>query len=242
MIEWLKRTFYLIGGPWWRCRLFELFGSQRYSQPALHGLDAALDELIGKEGGVFLEAGAHDGYTQSNTYFLERFRSWTGVLVEPIPDLAAKAKRRRPNSAVLSAAVVGPSYDADTVPIVFGDLMSTMGDPTAAEEHVRNLKVDSYRVDAPARTLNQILDEAGVTAVDLMVLDLEGHEMEALRGIDFDEHPVEWLVLEILDLPAQRAEFDALLEAHFEPRGELSEWDALYRRRSDSRSSADVAS
>src|SRR5438067_1783042 len=36
---------------------------------------------------VFVEAGAHDGYTESNTYYLARFRGWSGVPVQAIPEL-----------------------------------------------------------------------------------------------------------------------------------------------------------
>lgn len=38
-----------------------------------------------QRGGFFLEAGALDGYYQSNTFFLERDLGWTGLLVEPNP-------------------------------------------------------------------------------------------------------------------------------------------------------------
>ena len=93
-----RRAFYNLDGPWRRRGLFEAVGSKRYSRPALHGMDATLAEVVGKEGGTFFEAGAHDGYTQSNTYFLEAHRGWSGVLVEAIPELHAKATARRPRS------------------------------------------------------------------------------------------------------------------------------------------------
>jgi hypothetical protein len=80
----------------------------RYSQPALFGMDRRLEALMPWPGGTFLEAGAHDGYTQSNTYFLEHHRGWSGVLVEPVPELRAKCERRRPRAQVFGCALVGP--------------------------------------------------------------------------------------------------------------------------------------
>jgi hypothetical protein len=48
-------------------------------------LDLKLDALFGqKTGGVFIELGANDGLTQSNTAFFEFSRGWTGLLVEPV--------------------------------------------------------------------------------------------------------------------------------------------------------------
>ena len=59
-----------------RRNLFERLGSARYSRPALHEMDRKLDEIIDRDGGFFVEAGGADGFTQSNTYYLERFRGW----------------------------------------------------------------------------------------------------------------------------------------------------------------------
>ena len=68
----------------WRARIAEGLGFKRYSYPALNNLDRKMDELL-PDSGVFLEIGANDGYTQSNTYFLERLRNWDGILIEPVP-------------------------------------------------------------------------------------------------------------------------------------------------------------
>ena len=224
-----KRAFYNADGPWRRRGLFEALGSRRYSRPALHGMDARLESLLDRGSGVFLEAGAHDGFTQSNTYYLERFRGWHGVLVEAVPELHAKAARRRPRSHVAQCALVAPELAGGTVTVSFGDLMSTVGtDGGHATGGLRNAGRAGYTVEVPARTLTQVLDEAGVSAVDLMVLDLEGHELDAIRGLDLDRHPVGHLVVEMLDMERQKPAFDALLGDFFDFAEQLSPDDALY--------------
>lgn len=46
--------------------------------------DQYVDQYFGKtNNGIFLEVGAADGVTLSNTLFLERERNWTGLLIEP---------------------------------------------------------------------------------------------------------------------------------------------------------------
>lgn len=50
------------------------------------GQDKAIDELLGeKEGGFFIEVGAYDGLTMSNSLFFEKTRGWTGLLIEANP-------------------------------------------------------------------------------------------------------------------------------------------------------------
>ncbi len=57
------------------------------------------------DGGFFIEAGAYDGFRQSTTYYLEKFRGWRGLLVEPIPELARAASKER-SVPVINAALV----------------------------------------------------------------------------------------------------------------------------------------
>jgi FkbM family methyltransferase len=226
-----RRAFYNLNGPWLRRGLFEALGSKRFSRPALHGMDARLEELLPQDGGTFVEAGAHDGFTQSNTYYLERFRGWRGVLVEAVPELHAKASRRRRRSVVVQAALVAPEREGDQVVMHFGDLMSTSGDPCHAQGGLRNAGRRAYEVRAPGRTLDSILAEAGIDRPDLLVLDVEGNELDALRGLDLDRHGPGLMVIEMLDMPSQRPAFDALLADRYEFVEALSADDALYRRR-----------
>src|ERR1700686_634655 len=82
-----------------RRRALETLGSDRYSHPAYDDLDRKLAAYLPERGGTFVEAGAFDGYWGSNTYWFERFRDWSGVLVEPLPEMAERARRERPRSS-----------------------------------------------------------------------------------------------------------------------------------------------
>ena len=193
-------------------------------------MDEKLAELMPWEGGTFVEAGAHDGYTQSNTYFLERFRGWSGVLIEPIPELSALCSRRRRRSKVLGCALVGDDFHGSQVTLHFGDLMSTTGDRAHAAEGLATAGRSAYEVEVPARTLTAALTEAASPPVDLMVLDLEGHELDALSGLDMDRYAPRYLLLEALEPEVQKPQFDQMLAARYAP-GELaSPYDLLYRR------------
>jgi FkbM family methyltransferase len=180
---------------------------------------------------LFVEAGAHDGYTQSNTYYLERFLGWRGLLVEAVPELFEKARTRRPGSIVTQAALVAPEQDATDVVVHFGDLASTLGEPEHARGGLENAGRTAYEVTVRGRTLSGLLDDSNLGRPDLIVLDVEGHELDALRGLDLERHGPSLLVVEMLDMANQRPEFDALLADRYEFAQSVSEWDALYRRR-----------
>jgi FkbM family methyltransferase len=232
VLRGLRRRFYNLGGPWYRCRLFEALGSQRYSAPALFDMDRRLAELMPWRGGTFVEAGAHDGYTQSNTYFLERHLGWSGLLVEAIPELEARARARRGRSHVVGCALVGPSFEASTARVSFGDLMSTVGDD--ARHAAGGLAVTgrrAYSVEVPAKTLESVLDETAMQAIDLLVLDVEGHELDVLAGLDLARHAPRYMLIEALDRTAQQPAIDLALSKRYEFVEALSEYDLLYRRR-----------
>lgn len=217
-----------------RRRLFERFGSARYSRPALHDMDRKLDAIIDRVDGVFVEAGGADGFTQSNTYYLERFRGWRGLIVEPISEMAAEARRNRPGAQVFECALVPSGYEQPDVEMEFGDLFSSVRGLHGGDgEWVQGglvLGWRDHRIErVPARQLSSVLDAAGVTSVDLLSLDVEGYEAEVLRGLDLSRHRPEWILVEMHDLDAGRAEVGALLGDLYVEHSVISPLDVLYR-------------
>jgi FkbM family methyltransferase len=211
----------------WRCSLFELFGSARYSRTALYDLDRKLAPYL-SDGGVFVEAGANDGFRQSNTYYLERFRGWTGVLIEPIPVLAAQCRKRRPRSRVYQCALVGPEHTASEVVIRYADMLSEItvdGSPSLQSVWDWDEPDD---IAVTARTLSDVLADAGAVSVDFLSLDLQGFEAAALSGLDLERWAPNIMLIEILDEDAQRA-VDGVLGSRYERVARLSPHDVLYR-------------
>ncbi len=212
----------------------ETRGEDRLSHPALHELDVKLDAIIDRDGGFYVEAGAHDGFTQSNTYWLERFRGWRGLLVEPMPELAAEARLSRPGAVVTECALVSAEEPPPTLRMRFGDLMSMV--EGARESHWPGLGTvlgwrDEYELDVDARTLSSLLDEIDAPEVDLLSLDVEGFEGQALRGVDFDRHAPRYVLVEIHDRGRDRPPVDAVLSERYVEHSWLSPVDLLYVRR-----------
>ncbi len=212
----------------------EAAGSDAHSKPALHEMDVKLDAILDKDGGFFIEAGANDGFTQSNTYWLERFRGWHGLLVEPMQELFDLCRIERPNAQVVRAALVPAGYDEPTVRMHFGDLMSTVAGDHIDQDWVRPGLVlgwrDAYDADVPARTLSSILDEIGAPEVDLLSLDVEGFEPSVLAGLDLERHAPRWILVEVHDEATGRPPIEAVLGERYVLHDRLSPLDLLYRR------------
>lgn len=216
-------------------QMLERTGSMRRSHPALHGMDRKLDAIIDRDGGFFVEAGGNDGYTQSNTYFLERFRDWHGMLVEPMPEMAAQAQRNRPASHVFQCALVPLDHPDQGVEMEFGDLFSTVrdarGDAGSWVSQGLVLGWRDHRVErVPARPLSSLLDELGVSNIDLLSLDVEGYEPQALLGLDLSRHAPAWILVEVHDLQTGRAAIAEILGERYVEHELLSPLDVLYRR------------
>jgi len=217
-----------------RARLFEAFGSQRYSRPAMYGMEAKLEKYLGYDGGCFIECGANDGYAQSNTYYLSRFRGWSGLLVEPVPRLYDLCRAFRPDSIVYNCAL--GAADGGTVEIIYADLMSTaVGARPSREQDLAHAALASrfvrsegnYTVHAPVRSLSSLLDEVGVHAVDLFVLDVEGFEMNVLAGVDFAREHIKYILVETTNLD----DVSAVLAPDYLMVEKLSHHDYLFERR-----------
>jgi FkbM family methyltransferase len=133
----------------------------------------------GAPSGFFVEVGANHPTERSQTWHLEQ-AGWIGVLVEPQPDLAAFLVSAR-SAKVFAVACTSPDVAGRTVPLYAAGPLSSI-DPGRMAPGA----VSQYVIMVPTRTLDNILAEAETPApIDLLSIDVEGHEIEVLRGFDF---------------------------------------------------------
>lgn len=152
-------------------------------------LDHKLLEKINLRNGVFIEVGANDGVTQSNTKLLEEYYGWTGILVEPSPCVFSKLCDNRPTAHCFQCAL-GAFEQENTY--VYGDFD---GDLMSSIDGKRRQNAAEHKV--LMRSLQSILDEVGYSHINLFSLDTEGHELAILNGIDFSKTIFDYLLIEI---------------------------------------------
>lgn len=229
------------------CR--SLFHLNKYY--GLELLDKKLEKYLDLDGGFFVEAGANDGIYYSNTYYFEKFRKWSGLLIEPLPDLCRRCVRNRPGSIVENYALVSPQYQGKTLeiytgvtwpwlsrfsPFAMAAVKNAQTCHGAAEEHVKKGIRELFgwyqfrKLDVPVITLNELLEKHHFVNIDLLSLDVEGYEYEALQGLDLERYRPRFILIEST-LSKQKNKIDQYLTRHYDEIGRLSDHDYLFKRK-----------
>lgn len=202
---------------------------------ALHELDYKLGGYVRRRSGFFIEAGAYDGLRQSNTAWFEKRRGWRGLLVEPDPDLAAKCKVNRPASMVENVALVADSKTTPEVELVAAGLVGMVADTRNLldpQSYYQNRTPPSQRrIKVGTATLSDLIDRHHIERVDLLSLDVEGYELQALAGLDLDRHRPGAIVVECRRLE----DTIEMLQPHYQQPIQLSYHDYLFLADDDSR-------
>ena len=128
--------------------------------------------------GFFVEVGANEPQRGSQSWQFEQ-AGWTGVLIEPQPDLAERLRRTR-RAQVVAAACSSPANAGSAMTLHLSGPHSSLKRELAVTGVVAR-----DTVDVPARTLDDILEQARAPSpIDFVSIDVEGHEVDVLSGFD----------------------------------------------------------
>jgi FkbM family methyltransferase len=152
--------------------------------------------------GLFVEIGAFDGITYSNTWGLAE-RGWEGLLVEPLPESAAKCRKnhgKHPKVHIIETAV---GAFRGVTPLMLAGALTTANHAQATEykttEWARRL-VTNASIEVPMTTLDSLLDEGKVSVgFDLLVIDVEGYEGAVFEGFSLTRWLPKMLIVELAD-------------------------------------------
>jgi len=157
------------------------------------GQDRIVDEYLhGKRNGVFVDIGAYDGVTFSNTLMLERDRGWAGICIEPLPDVFVELRKNRRCICVQACLGNREEPAVEFLNVTSGAVWTRMLSGVLSEYDPRHLgRVDvelgAYGgsksvIRVPMRHLHGLLQEHGIGIVDYLSIDTEGSELLILRS------------------------------------------------------------
>ena len=134
-----------------------------------------------RDDGRYLELGALDGVTYSNTKFFHDHLGFKGVLIEPLPSAYENLSTNRPADDTYNVAI---SSSNDPVSFVgtwaTAGMTSVMADSFKDAHHPNQ---EEYFV--PSRPLGEVLHESSISYLDFFCLDVEGGELEVLKTMDW---------------------------------------------------------
>jgi FkbM family methyltransferase len=168
------------------------------------GQDKYIDELLkGRETGFFLDIGAHDGVTGSNTFFFEKYRGWGGVCVEPNPNVFSLLKQNR-SCMALNACIFNDDRDAVSFQCLSGYTEMLSGivetfDQKHRDRIERELKQHggcSHIIEVKSYKVSTLLNTIKQHTIDYCSIDTEGSELQVLLSIDFNNTFIDVMTIE----------------------------------------------
>jgi FkbM family methyltransferase len=141
---------------------------------------------LGKEPGYFVEFGACDGVYLSNTFLLETYYGWSGLLVEPSKHYNKVLRQKR--TAQIDELCVSDK-SGDTVKFLeIPNLQGLSGIEQHAyyDTHTDIRKEIGVEYDVNTISLNDLLDKHNCPdVIDYISVDTEGSELSILQNYDF---------------------------------------------------------
>ena len=190
-----------------------------------------------KRNGIFLDVGANDGIFTSNTAKLEFEYGWSGICIEANPDLIEKLNKNRPNSKNIHAAVwnerklVEFEIPLNNVKKTQGDLLSRIYN---IKRNAPGYKKDTITklVPVEAYTITDIVvsNMSMPYVIDYMSLDVEGAEIEALQGIDFNLIDIKFMTVEHGNRPGYLEEIHNYLKPFGYTIHRINQWDVEFEK------------
>ena len=143
---------------------------------------------------TFLEFGATDGVSLSNSYMLENELGWTGILAEPSPQWHKKLKYNRPNTQIITECIwksSGEKLDffvsdvgvlSTLVDFKYSDLSSMPGNTKTRIKDGKVVKVETI-------SINEVMEtNFNGNSPSYVSIDTEGSEYEILNSLDFEKY------------------------------------------------------
>lgn len=146
-----------------------------------------------KRDGVFCDVGGNHPLNLNNTRYFEEL-GWSGYVFEPLPYMESLWKEHR-------GAKFFPYAASDTEGQV---TFSMVKNETGWEDmlsFIKETRDEAYsqemeEITVETKVLKNVFLEEGIEYIDYMSIDVEGHELNVIKGIDFDNVRINVLTIE----------------------------------------------
>ena len=199
-----------------------------------------ISNFIDFDNGIYFEIGALDGFFHSPSYSLSAQKNWKGMMVDGNKKLLHLVKLYRPKDEVVHAACSSKENSLKA------DNCSFLNLGHSGEIYLSYDQIDTYSKnlleefgdvivgnEIPLTTVTDLINTSKIIkncTLDLMVIDVEGHEMEVLSGYDFDKINTSYFLIESRTSEEQRIINSFLSTHNYKCVGQTSNTDFMYKK------------
>lgn len=149
------------------------------------------DYFQDQRNGFFLDVGASHFRDRSTTHYVDVALGWSGIAIDAIAEFAEGYARHRPRTKFFAILVSDTSDENVDFYVNTDDSKKSTARRELADtfQHTQTRKIQTT-------TLDDLLDSQGVKTIDLLSMDIELWEPQALAGFDIDRFKPKLVVIE----------------------------------------------
>ena len=172
------------------------------------GVDIVLKKIFyQQEKGFYIDVGCQNPIKNNNTYLLYK-KGWEGINIDLDKDNINLFNSARPKDSNFNKAI---SSDTKNVELYFYHKKSPINTIDKKTSDFQKAKVTSIKKINTDTLDNIILNSKYKNyTFDLLSIDVEGHELDVLKGFDLDKYSPKVIVVEYLDLNVSKLEIKNL--------------------------------
>ena len=157
------------------------------------GLDMMADDFFkNKEKGIYIDIGCHHPFLNNNTYRLYK-RGWSGLNIDLDSNTIDMFNFFRKSDINIAAAVSDTNEEKDFFFFHNRSAINTL----SKESGIKAKQIKKINTS----TLNSLIENSLFkdNKIDYISIDVEGHEINVLKGFDFQKYKPDLVILEFIE-------------------------------------------
>ena len=171
---------------------------------SISGVDLIINRIFSKiKKGIYIDLGCNHPIKHNNTYLLHK-RGWEGINIDADEKSIKEFRNLRKKDHNVRALI---SSKKDKIKYYFYHERSALN--TVDEMLVKKRKAKPKKIIIrETTTLNDIIENSPYrkSKLNLLSIDIENHEYEALKNFKFKKYNIDCIVIEILNISNKKIE------------------------------------
>ena len=168
------------------------------------GVDVVIENIFrNKKKGFYIDVGCQHPIKNNNTYLLNK-KGWKGINIDLDKDNIDLFNISRPYDENINIAISNKIGETDLFFYHKKSPINTINKKISEYQNAKVTQIKKIKTD----TLNNIISASKYnnSKFDLLSIDVEGHELQVLQGLDFDRYSPDVIIVEFLDLTISKLE------------------------------------